>query len=255
MSSSTTISLADVTPEIAADSIMAFAREGRLVQGRWHGRGGGDDGAGREIACLLGSIHPDINGTGDCPASLMPRWMAHLTVRLFDGVPAATVRHYGEAYATRMHRWGALDGAGWERIRKAFISEVMSGAMKRAEELAKGHTSPLLTEIRTVTDELLAMLMGGVATWSEYRALRDRAAKLRSKAWTEYHAARSRAEVAAAAAVAAVAVVAAVEVAAVEVVAAAEVAAVVEVAAVARRASYARSFDTLLHVIDAELAA
>ena len=57
----------------AADRIAAFAREGRLVQDAWH-----DEQDGRELACLLGAIGPEVKSPEDCPASVMPAWLAHL---------------------------------------------------------------------------------------------------------------------------------------------------------------------------------
>ena len=50
----------DITNAAAAANILAAVDAGTLVQGEWHGRG--DDG--REIACLLGAIHPSVKEPG-----------------------------------------------------------------------------------------------------------------------------------------------------------------------------------------------
>ena len=201
------LTLDTITHDQAAANIEAFAREKRLVQGEWHGHrggGGGDNGGlGQEFACLLGSIHPSIDGTSKCPAHLMPRWMANVTVRLFDGIPEDRIFEYGEAYARRLHRWSMFDDAAWERVRVTFITHVFGGVFERAEAQIGDHPSPLWAEIKPVGDQLLALLLNPKSTWSQYYALRDTASKLRARAWAEWRAARQRRGAVAAAAAAA----------------------------------------------------
>jgi hypothetical protein len=247
----------------AAVNIEAFAREGRLVQSTWHERRGGD-GGGVEIACLLGAIHPSINGVEKCPASLMPRWMARLTVRLFDGIPSARAFEFGLAYAERLHRWRVIDAPGWERVRHAFIGEVLGSAMADWSAKIPDPAPPLWAPIKAFYERLTTALLSGTATRSDYNALQNRAWELREQAGGVRSAASAQrrsaaaAEAAAAAVAAAAAEAEAVEAAAVAAAvpaeAAVEAAAAAEAAvAEARRASYARSFETLLRAIDAEI--
>jgi len=271
------LTLDAITNDVAAENIMTHVRERRLTQGQWHGRRGGDDGVGVEIACLLGSIHPSIDSPSDCPARLMPEWLARLTVRLFDGVPEERIFHYGEAYAQRLHRWSVFDAAAWERVRRTFITRVFTGAIDEAQAKLGDHTPDFWPELKGLSDQLLTLLLDPSTHWKAYVPIRDQARVLRDQAWSNYYAARRRraeaAAVAAEAAAVAVAVAVAAEAeaaeavavavvavaeavaAAAEAVAAAEVAVAEAAAEVARRTSYARSFDLLLEVIDAELAA
>ncbi|MDR3513745.1 MAG: hypothetical protein P4L73_19080, partial [Caulobacteraceae bacterium] len=177
------IPLDAVTNEMAANNILAFAREGRLKQSNWHDRGAD----GQEIACLLGAIHPDINSTTACPAALMPRWLANLTVRLFDGVPTDRVTHYGEAYAQRINRWGVFDVAAWERVRVAFISKALGDAIARAESRSGVNPPSSWAPAKAVVDKLMALLLSTTSTRDDYRALYREAAEARTLAWAVYN--------------------------------------------------------------------
>ena len=50
-----------------------------LTQGEFH-----TDRDGRHLACALGVIGPDINDAKDCPAQIMPRWLAQMVPVFFD---------------------------------------------------------------------------------------------------------------------------------------------------------------------------
>jgi hypothetical protein len=52
---------------------------GTLTQGAFH-----TEHDGRQLACALGVIGPDINDAKDCPAQIMPRWLAQLVPAFFD---------------------------------------------------------------------------------------------------------------------------------------------------------------------------
>jgi hypothetical protein len=212
------ITLDAITHQVAAANIKAFADERRLEQGKWHGHGRD----GREIACLLGAIHSGINEPAQCPAHLMPRWMARLTVRLFDGVARGLIFDYGRAYAERLQRWAAFDAAAWERVRRDFIAEVLGGVLKRAEGHSGALPPELWSAVKSVAERVLAVALAGDGVTRQWNALYAEARTARRAAWAHYHAVRRHAAVAAVAEVAAAAAVAAAAVAAA---AAAEVAA------------------------------
>lgn len=263
------ISLDDITHEFASERILAFASEGRLVQGKWHGRQKGPpgDGGGREIACLLGSIHARIDDPSKCPASLMPRWMSYLTVRLFDGVPFDRVAHYGQAYGQSMRRWGELDAERWERIRVAFIAALCGGAWSFAESLQPAEGYAWWPEAKALLERVRAWVADPASlTKQERYKLRDDAWALRTKLWrirndkiTEARKLRAQATAAAAdddadaTSTSTPAAEAEAEAVAAEAAEAVAEAVAAEAAAEARRTSYARSFDILLEAISAEL--
>jgi hypothetical protein len=82
--------------------------EGRIIQGDWRRKNGG----GRELVCALAAFGPDINSASDCPAELMPQWLAELVPVLDDGIAAADVPWFMGALLTRAKVWSILDDAG-----------------------------------------------------------------------------------------------------------------------------------------------
>lgn len=101
-----------------ADRIEAAAHalaEGRIIQHAWRRRTDG-----REFVCPLAAFGPDINSPKDCPAELMPPWMAELVPVLDDGVAAGDVHWFVGEVISRARRWHVLDGAAWERVRVGF---------------------------------------------------------------------------------------------------------------------------------------
>ena len=116
----------------ASQRVLAHLDEGRLVQGNWH-----TVHAGRELACVLGSMDPAISDPRDCPASVMPAWLARLTVTLFDRQKDADAMAWARRYAGQMARWHVLDDAAWSRVDVAFRIACVETAMSRAEPASK----------------------------------------------------------------------------------------------------------------------
>lgn len=63
----------------AFDRYSSFYNDGRLIQADWHAE---DDG--RQLACALGVIGDEVDSPADCPASIMPRWLARMVPWFFD---------------------------------------------------------------------------------------------------------------------------------------------------------------------------
>ena len=95
--------------QIAQTAAEAYARyqaalaSHSLVQGQWQTKA--DDG--RQLACALGVIG-NIHSAGECPAQIMPRWLAQMTVWLFDGQKADDAFAWGERFYAEIAR---LNGA------------------------------------------------------------------------------------------------------------------------------------------------
>jgi hypothetical protein len=115
----------------ASQRILAHLHEGRLVQGFWHRQKDG-----RELTCLLGAIAPTINDEKDCPATVMPQWLASLTVPMFDGQIEANALAWAARFGEQMGRWHALDSAAWDRVRAAFCSACVEDARRSANTAA-----------------------------------------------------------------------------------------------------------------------
>lgn len=121
-----------ITHDEAAARIRAFATEGRLLQGTWHKMNG------VERACLLGAIHGDINSEDDCPASLMPQWMARLTVRLFDGIREERAQEYGLRYAEAMKAWATFTPEQWKAALANILVYCVDSAVESARPAGEG---------------------------------------------------------------------------------------------------------------------
>ena len=91
------------TTAAEAFDLYAAAREADLlVQGRWH-----DERDRRQLACGLGVLGPNVNGPGDCPASVMPAWLARMVPNFFDSMDFADAKDWGLRFYAELKR---LDG-------------------------------------------------------------------------------------------------------------------------------------------------
>ena len=121
-----------ITSQEAASRILSFLKDGRLVQGAWHRQ----DGA-RELACMIGAIDPKITGAEQCPAGVMPQWLAYVTVSLFDGQSKTDAMAWAERYAGLMSRWHVLEPDAWQRAEVRFKITCVRSAIASAEPVCK----------------------------------------------------------------------------------------------------------------------
>lgn len=116
-------------PKQAGERLLTYAREGRLAQRTWH-----DEKDGREVACLLGAA-AGISDEDECPASLMPAWLAHALPSLFDGQSMAHAmtfaRRWGEAMI--LPEWVRID---WDAVRGEWMAFVVKQAQDAAADVA-----------------------------------------------------------------------------------------------------------------------
>lgn len=92
-----------------------YIAEERLLRQRWNGQ----DGQGREKACLLAALVPQCGYEKTpeaCPADLMPAWFAHLTPWIDDRGSEEAWPDVVRRYAALAHRWYVLDDAAWCRL-------------------------------------------------------------------------------------------------------------------------------------------
>jgi hypothetical protein len=118
------------TNEQASNNILMFTREGRLIQGKWHGRARD----GRELACLLGAIDPSITSAEECNAELMPIWLAELTVTLFDCIENKEITKIAMRYSELIRQWRRLDESAWRRILNQFLACMLDHAVNLAPD-------------------------------------------------------------------------------------------------------------------------
>ena len=78
----------------------AALAEDTLVQRTWHHTA--EDG--RQLACALGVIGADINSASACPAQIMPRWLAQMTVWMFDAQKIEDALPWGSKFYAEIAR-------------------------------------------------------------------------------------------------------------------------------------------------------
>ena len=121
-------------PKQAGERLLQFVREGRLVQGVWHGEEGG-----REIACHLGAA-AGVSSPDQCPASLLPGWLAHALPSLFDGQTPAHAQTFARRWGEAMVRpeWTNID---WYAVRGEWLAFIVKQAKDAADANVSGHAS------------------------------------------------------------------------------------------------------------------
>ena len=88
----------EITATEAGENILAHVAQKRLaringIPGEWRLRQKWMD-----PVSLLEAVHPDIKGSGDCPVSLMPQWLASCSFELFNGLPKKDIYLVAERY-------------------------------------------------------------------------------------------------------------------------------------------------------------
>jgi hypothetical protein len=93
----------ELTADEAFDRYKVHLDANALIQGAWH-RGGDNGQDGRDLACGLGALDPKINGPRDCPASVMPRWLAQMVPWFFDNQPLDDAKAWGLRFYAELKR-------------------------------------------------------------------------------------------------------------------------------------------------------
>jgi hypothetical protein len=172
-----------ITREDAALRMMEFANEGRLIQNHWHEAR--EDG--RELACLLGAIHPDVTGPSDCPASVMPNWMAELLLTLFDGVSMDKATNYGRRFSEAL-RVGNTDDSVLRKFLIATVEfAVTADALANANANAHTATHAGARAADAAADAAYAAAHAAAA-YAAYAAAADHAARAAYAAGAAAHA-------------------------------------------------------------------
>ena len=104
---------------VTTDRLQAFdtmLTEGRIIRGSWTGV----DSQGRNTACLLASLSPEVAHDKTayvCPAEVMPSWLAHLTPWIDDAGTDAKWGGFVVRFGVCAHRWDTLDELAWSKLR------------------------------------------------------------------------------------------------------------------------------------------
>ena len=110
------------TKVLTRDDRIALARQyhadNSIIQGAWQ-----SEKDGRNLVCALAAFGApgEINEASDCPADLMPQWLAKLVTSIDDGIAADQVPWFSGALIDRAARWHVLDDAAWHRIHTGLL--------------------------------------------------------------------------------------------------------------------------------------
>lgn len=111
------------------DRLNKFIAEGRLLRGLWHDT----DSDGRERACLMAAMYPACGEQATeraCPVSLMPGWLASLSVWIDDNGTNAKWLEHVKRYAAVIPDVVALPAERLEalsrQVRVIIIREAVS---------------------------------------------------------------------------------------------------------------------------------
>lgn len=113
----------NITNVNASANILAACARGALIQQAWHGSD--------ETACLLGSMHPSINSTGDCNR-LMPWWLPEASLTMFDGIATKHVLSVARWYGELVGRWHVLTERQWDLIMTRLLTYCIDLAVSAA---------------------------------------------------------------------------------------------------------------------------
>ena len=146
---------------------------GTLVRNSW--------GDGRDRACLLAAMSPECaesESAMDCPASVMPKWLAELTPWMDDDGSEEAWPHMVRRYAALAARWHVLSDGQWSRLE--FV------AKKIAVESCREHNEGACAPVIALLDRAIAGDIPRDEEWSAARSAAWSAADpaARSAAWS-----------------------------------------------------------------------
>ena len=175
-------------PATVADAREAYERylfaleHGLLVQSDWH-----TEQDGRKLACMLGVLGQGVASSDDCPAQVMPRWLARMVPGIFDGLGFEDAKAWGLKFYAELAR---LNG----QVPFSVIYDWQASCVLQfwKESLQKRRFSPeVAAELVADVDALIALhqkhLAGGAAPKADWHeALRKVYCRLRYAAAYAY---------------------------------------------------------------------
>ena len=154
------------------ERLQTFVAEGRIMRDYWTGI----DNQGRETACLLAALAPEVaeaEGEWACPVDVMPAWFAYMTPWMDDNASEAEWPRMVRRYATCAARWSALDNAAWRRIEVFALHTAVVEAMRH---ITDAQASAILLQVLAWIDagtpeperealQAVALKAQGEASW------------------------------------------------------------------------------------------
>ena len=154
-----------MTPSYAL-RLDSFIADGRLIRRNWTGT----DAAGRETACLLAALSPEVAKEHDpaaCPANIMPSWLAHLTPWIDDRGSLAAWPEMVRRYASLAHRWHVLSPSAWNRLDYRFRIAALDEASEHYDHKAYPRVAAVVARVRALCTRAADGDMPGKRHWAE----------------------------------------------------------------------------------------
>ena len=190
------------------EKLNQYITEGRLIRNAWTDL----DDQGRETACLLAAMSPEVAAGEDasaCPADIMPQWLAHLTPWMDDAGSDEAWPGMVRRYAAVAARWHVLSNETWQRLDHTARRIALEDCLLAADSAAPAVEGVLILLRRAEAGGEVAAsewTAAGAAAWAAWAAAAwdaaeaARAAAVADSEWDAAEAAARAAEAARAAA-------------------------------------------------------
>ncbi len=110
--------------------ILIHLERGTLLRNAW--------GDGQKTACLYSALVPGAKGTDNCPADIMPQWLANVTPGLDDNISNAGWSNRMRRYGVLSSQWHVISPERWEYIRRQWSADCIERAVEIAARLEHG---------------------------------------------------------------------------------------------------------------------
>lgn len=125
-----------LTTKEAVQNLRQAIIDESLIQGKWS-----TEENGKHVGCALhqiGGKDVDINKPSDCPASVMPLWLARWLPNSFDSVNPSEKYEVAEDFASTLEATVGWTPERWERLRVDFLCGLIDMVFAAAEPVLQG---------------------------------------------------------------------------------------------------------------------
>lgn len=126
-----------------------FYNEGRITRKTWTGK----DSQGRETACLLAAVFPEVakeHSVSACPADAMWPWLAQLTPWVDDAGSDEKWPNVVRRYAAILHKLHILDDAAGERLEAKAKIAALDEATRHFEAVEYSDVAAAIANVRAL---------------------------------------------------------------------------------------------------------
>jgi len=177
----------ELTADRAIKNLSAYIAEQRLITGAWSRT---EDG--KELGCLLhaiGNSEFNITDPSQCPASLMPAWLANWVPGAFDGAGQSEAYKVAALFRDFLEKTKGFDEPQWEKLRIFFLCSQIEFSIEQSKKVCEG--TEYWPTVEGACVGMVAALKSGDA--EQIKAAESAARSAESAAWSAESAAESAA--------------------------------------------------------------